>query len=1068
MQRLLSLISTRTSSATRRSVRRARPCLEGLERREVMTLVALTPPMDISPNSQGGQTAGLDRLVAQAADGHFVTVWNDSAGGIKARLFNADGSARSGEFAVGSGGTKDASPSIAMNASGTFVVAWNHDYSPTDRDVYAQVFQPDGSVKGTQMTIAARSLDEYAPSAGIDSAGDFAVAYVQRTTATNTDIKLVEIMMKSTQIFMGSSYTVKSYDVATTVKNESRPSLAMNGAGSMVVAYGLDYSATDQDVLTTYFAASGTTYPTSIAASSRKELAPSAAINARGDFAVGFVDVASETTSPGSGLFPATTDYATNVRVAVYSAAGTWLRTVDAANDPKVDEYDPSITLKSDDSVQVAYTSGGQYDPLSLYPSVASGMPLAKLRAFNAAGTRTGETTVGMAWLQNTKNATRPSLAIGSDTTGVLLWESSVAKPVNTVTGNGVFAQSLLDLPFQETVSLPGGASELPLYNGMGTSFTVQITRDPGFAGAVDLSIGSLPAGYTAAVKTNQVAIPGGIADTRTVTITAPAGATTSKHFNITVQAGVPGLRGLNIAVPVGHEAFRAGTAFAQSGYNGFATPQQSTLAGTTVRIDGTGYAPGMKVEFPSNSATPLSVPVARLVVDPWLGGSCYVEVQVPAGAISGPLTLVNPAGVRSTTTNSLTITGPKVVSVSQMWGVTPREMKPGTLISIRGVGFAPGTTVTFGDVAADPGTLTISPNGTQITVNVPRLAVHGDLVVHPVVGPALDTGRFEVASFRERNAFSFQNNIHFSVGTGLVMDAFGSQAVAIRWPNGDRTPSPGAFAFSLFASATMGNGVCFGLALTAERMMQHPDWIGSDAFPLIDTSGPRTINNVELDGNSLQQFEMQHLYQYSQEVIDYYVNWQKTNHSSTDVYNQIRDELLAGRHPLISMQEGLGSGHVVLAYDLEGTPSHFWIDTYDPNAPYTPGENTDADLHRKAEEGSRVEILPDNRWMFHKNDTDVWEGGFGTLMVLPTSVIPPSPTMASVFDTVRGIVFGSSDSHAPSAGRHTTVAASHNETKHVHLALQSSHAHSARPIAIAAGRPARVPSGPLTLAGRR
>src|SRR5262249_42606531 len=151
-------------------VRRARPSLEGLERREVMTLVALTPPQDVSPKSQGGQTAGLDRLAAQAPDGHYVVVWGDSTSGIKARLFNADGAPRSGEIAVGNGGAKDSSPSVAMNASGTFVVAWSHDYSATDRDIYVQLFQPDGSMKGSAITVAAKSLDEYAPSAGVDAA----------------------------------------------------------------------------------------------------------------------------------------------------------------------------------------------------------------------------------------------------------------------------------------------------------------------------------------------------------------------------------------------------------------------------------------------------------------------------------------------------------------------------------------------------------------------------------------------------------------------------------------------------------------------------------------------------------------------------------------------------------------------------------------------------------------------------------------------------------------------------------------------------------------------------------
>ena len=295
------------------------------------------------------------------------------------------------------------------------------------------------------------------------------------------------------------------------------------------------------------------------------------------------------------------------------------------------------------------------------------------------------------------------------------------------------------------------------------------------------------------------------------------------------------------------------------------------------------------------------------------------------------------------------------------------------------------------------------------MTVRVPRLAVDGKLVIQPVGGSAIDRGQFTVYSFRGDNAFAFHNFFKFNISTGQVMDAFGDQAVWFYAPfSGNRVPTAGALAFTAFAAATLnGSGACFGMSLTAERLIQNSGRIGSAPFSLVDPAGRRTVNNVASDGASVQYIEEQHLYQFSQEVIDYYLKWQVGNHDDTSVYNQIKAELQAGRHPIISMQEGLTKGHAVLAYDLEGTPDHFWIDVYDPNREFTSTERASASEHAQTEMGSRIEITLGNHWHFTMANGSAWEGGFGTLMVLPTNIIPEHPTMPSALGTLGNVIFG-------------------------------------------------------------
>ena len=94
-------------------------------------------------------------------DGHFVVVWEDESGvggdssrsGIKAQLFEADGTKIGGEILVNTF-TPDYQrlPKVAALANGDFVVTWNTANDGNGTSVSAQVFHADGSKFGTEFT----------------------------------------------------------------------------------------------------------------------------------------------------------------------------------------------------------------------------------------------------------------------------------------------------------------------------------------------------------------------------------------------------------------------------------------------------------------------------------------------------------------------------------------------------------------------------------------------------------------------------------------------------------------------------------------------------------------------------------------------------------------------------------------------------------------------------------------------------------------------------------------------------------------------------------------------------
>ncbi len=133
-------------------------------------------------------TTGAQGLpsVAMDADGDFVVAWESygnqdgSAAGVFARRYNASGVAQGVEFQVNTfttGGQRF--PSVAMDADGDFVVTWSSvNQDGSNFGVYAQRYSAAGVAQGNEFrvntfTTGAQALAVVA----MDADGDFVVAW---------------------------------------------------------------------------------------------------------------------------------------------------------------------------------------------------------------------------------------------------------------------------------------------------------------------------------------------------------------------------------------------------------------------------------------------------------------------------------------------------------------------------------------------------------------------------------------------------------------------------------------------------------------------------------------------------------------------------------------------------------------------------------------------------------------------------------------------------------------------------------------------------------------------------
>jgi hypothetical protein len=116
------------------------------------------------------------KQIASDSSGNYAVVWEDTSSGsseIYARKYAADGTAATNAFLVNTttGGTQD-SPSIAMDASGNFVVVWKSGAQDgSGYGIYAQRYNASGVAQGGEFLVNTTTANDQISTIAMNASG---------------------------------------------------------------------------------------------------------------------------------------------------------------------------------------------------------------------------------------------------------------------------------------------------------------------------------------------------------------------------------------------------------------------------------------------------------------------------------------------------------------------------------------------------------------------------------------------------------------------------------------------------------------------------------------------------------------------------------------------------------------------------------------------------------------------------------------------------------------------------------------------------------------------------------
>ena len=174
-------MSSESLHASKRTHAAARPfAVEGLESRVLLSMAPDGPTFQVNAPAPLDQALLTNqRSVAMSATGDFVVVWESNLGipYLAAQRFNAFGVAQGAEIRVTPGDhLGQFFASVAMDAGGNFVVAWNQQGAIVPTGIWLQRFNADGAKQGFHQFISPGGAE---PSVAMDPDGDYVVAWAQ-------------------------------------------------------------------------------------------------------------------------------------------------------------------------------------------------------------------------------------------------------------------------------------------------------------------------------------------------------------------------------------------------------------------------------------------------------------------------------------------------------------------------------------------------------------------------------------------------------------------------------------------------------------------------------------------------------------------------------------------------------------------------------------------------------------------------------------------------------------------------------------------------------------------------
>jgi hypothetical protein len=241
--------------------------------------------------SQSNPSAAMD------SDGDFVISWNGNgtgdSNGVFAQRYNKSGIALGSEFRVnttiGNNTNARTNPSVAMDSTGNFVVAWqSNSQDGNSYGVYAQRYNVAGVVQGGEFRVNTTTSNAQSnPSAAMDSSGNFVVAW-QSNSQDGSGYGVYAQRYNSAGAVQGGEFRVNS----TISFAQRNPSAAMDRAGDFVISWNGNGSGDYSGVYAQRYNSAGVVQGgefrvnTSVSTGTNARTNPSAAMDSTGDFVI--------------------------------------------------------------------------------------------------------------------------------------------------------------------------------------------------------------------------------------------------------------------------------------------------------------------------------------------------------------------------------------------------------------------------------------------------------------------------------------------------------------------------------------------------------------------------------------------------------------------------------------------------------------------------------------------------------------------------------------------------------------------------------------------------------------
>jgi hypothetical protein len=684
----------------------------------------------------------------------------------------------------------------------------------------------------------------------------------------------------------------------------------------------------------------------------------------------------------GAGVFAVLTNYAKKISAYVGSPGlSGYVFRLDAYNVAK--EYIGHA--------EVTQTSDGVYTPIE-FATEGGRFEIAYFALYVVSPYTSDNYDTGMDDLTLVSGGAPPAVSLSSNVGGRIAQGGQLQREVSIVRHNGSIGNVKL-----EATGLPGGvhATFSPeVLGGTETKSTLTLSADNEAAvaeatGAIVATPQSIPAGSASGPSS----VPDTIAVVPPFDVYVGLSSTIPASASISVPPCSTGAVGVRTTIEPGFSP-PLDLALSTSG----ATPDVGALALEKSMLEAADFGfvdENEQVLRVTRNATPAS-------------GSFDVYVAGSAGPFAEPAATVE-----------VKRASPTVSSLSTNFGRIPQSLQPGTPVTINGAGFCPGSTVTFGNSDGVATPTSINPQGTQLTVNVPPLATSGQVTVTSAGATGTAPSTMSIDTYRNVNGYQF-HNYDPSIDFEQLTDAFGENqtydTIDLCWPFGCNVKfrDPFAMLLNAFANATLDSGACFGISLSSQRFLEgdrfldeFPPGHASSIFGLDSRSGP--------SGELTNFINAMHVSQLSTEFLGHYLaraaalGIEGGAAGSATIFNEISEVLRAGRHPLVALAEGT-TGHVVVAYNLEGAPGNYSIDVYDSNLPFNEGgnEETEGSHHHDNYIASRISVNSDGEWSLPSSGM---HGNINGIVVTDPGQLPLHPTIPTglgILKALGGIIFGS------------------------------------------------------------